>query len=240
MLALKTMEAQPSANAMATVLAIGLTEGSINDLFCIAARKSYLAREAVVWEGDPGRSVFEVVSGVVKLYKLTPDGRRQVTGFVYPGQMLGLVHREHYIYTAEAVTDAVLCLYPRGKLEQLTDRTPGLARGLLTLAQNDLIAAQEQMLLLGRKSATEKIATFLLNLSRDNEARGESGDRLFLPMTRTDIGDYLGLTTETVSRVMNRFKDVGLIELRQHKYVHLLDLHRLIDLAEGEHSAIDY
>ena len=207
MLALKTMEAQPSANAMATVLANGLTEGSINDLFCIAARKSYQAREAVVWEGDPGRSVFEVVSGVVKLYKLTPDGRRQVTGFVYPGQMLGLVSsRTLHLHGRSGGQMRLLCLYPRGKLEQLADRTPGLARGLLTLAQNDLIAAQEQMLLLGRKSATEKIATFLLNLSRDSEARGEEGDRLFLPMTRTDIGDYLGLTTETVSRVMNRFQ----------------------------------
>lgn len=240
MLAFKTMEAPPSAHAMATVLASGLTEGSVNALFCISARKSYQARESVVWEGDLGRNVFEVVSGVIKLYKLTPDGRRQVTGFVYPGQMLGLVHHERYIYTAEAVTDAVLCLYPRNKLDQLADRTPVLARGLLTLAQNDLIAAQEQMLLLGRKSASEKIATFLLNLSRDNEARGEDADHLFLPMTRTDIGDYLGLTTETVSRVMNRLKDIGLLALKQHKYVSLLDLDRLSDLAEGEHCAIDY
>lgn len=240
MLALKTLDVEPNVQAMSTVLASGLGRGSINALFCIATRKSYQARETVVWEGDAGRNLFEVVTGVVKLYKLTPDGRRQVTGFVYPGQMLGLVHRDRHIYTAEAVTDTVLCLYPRAKLEQLADQTPGLARSLLNLANNDLIAAQEQMLLLGRKSATEKIATFLLNLSDDNGQRGEADDRIFLPMTRTDIGDYLGLTTETVSRVMNRLKDVGLIALRQHKYVHLLGVDRLRELAEGDCCAIEY
>ena len=224
MLALSTapdLNDTPAHLQDATTLSAGLTDRSLHDLFCITSRKEVAARQAIVWEGDPGNHVFEVVSGVVKLYKLTYDGRRQVTGFVYPGQLLGLVNDGRYIYTAEAVTDTVLVLYPRSKLDQVADRNPGLARRLLSLALGDLVAAQEQMLLLGRKSATEKIASFLLRLSEGRDARGENPHELFLPMTRTDIGDYLGLTTETVSRVINRLKDQGVIALSGHKVVEL-------------------
>ncbi len=222
-----------------TVLGSGLPDRSLRDLFCITSRKEVPARATIVWEGDAGNHVFEVVSGVVKLYKLTLDGRRQVTGFVYPGQLLGLVDQGNYIYTAEAVTDTVLALYPRSKLDQMADRMPGLARRLLALALGDLVAAQEQMLLLGRRSATEKIASFLLRLSRSNEARGETASALFLPMTRTDIGDYLGLTTETVSRVINRLKDQGVLSLRRHKYIEVRDLGRLEDLADAGCEALE-
>lgn len=170
---------------------------------------------------------------MVGLYKLTLDGRRQITGFAYPGQLLGLEFQSTYVCTAEAISDVKLCRYPRTRLERIMDEVPSLGRRLLRMAASDLVAAHEQMLSLGRKSAIEKVATFLLRLSEINEERVEDLETLYLPMTRGDIADYLGLTTETVSRVFTRLKSMGIIDLRKTNHVMLRDIDRLMELATG-------
>ena len=201
-------------------------------LFCISSIRSVPAKEVVFCQGDRSDYVYEVIEGVVKLYMLTADGRLLITGFAYPGQILALDAAARYVTTAEAVTPTKLCQYPRAKFERVIDEHPPLARQLFAIVAQDLSAARSQMLLLGRKSATERLASFLLHLSERNAKRGENPDLIALPMSRGDIGDYLGLTIETVSRTMTRLRQLGVLDLNQHRRVAIRDRARLSEIAE--------
>lgn len=184
-------------------------------------------------EGDPAGHVFNVTGGTLKIYKLLPDGRRQVTGFLFTGDFLGLANQESYAYSAEAVTEVRLCRFQRRQLDGLLERRPEMERGLLTRASHELAEAQEQMLLLGRKTAKERVASFLLLLARRARQRGGSAEPLPVPMSRTDIADYLGLTTETVSRTVTRLKTEGLIRLLPNSQVSLSNVPALEEIAAG-------
>jgi CRP/FNR family transcriptional regulator len=184
-------------------------------------------------EGEAAGNVFNVTSGTIKVYKLLPDGRRQVTGFLFPGDFLGLAKQETYAFSAEAVTVSTLCRFPRHKLEALMQRLPKIEQRLLRISSNELVAAQEQMLLLGRKTAREKVASFLLMLSKRACQRGQPGDAIAVPMSRTDIGDYLGLTTETVSRTFTQLKQDGIIQLLPDHKVKLAQRDSLEEIAGG-------
>jgi CRP/FNR family transcriptional regulator len=199
----------------------------------ITTKNRLSAGEPIFDEGEPADHVFNVTSGVVKVYKLLADGRRQITGFLIAGDFLGLANDESYAYSAEAVTGTQLCRFPRRKLEQMLQRFPAVERQLLSVASHELAAAQEQMLLLGRKTAKEKIASFLLHLSERYRKRGLRENPLHLPMSRNDIGDYLGLTTETVSRTFTQLKSANVIRLQAGGMVELSDRERLEDIAEG-------
>jgi CRP/FNR family transcriptional regulator len=184
-------------------------------------------------EGEPAKHVFNVTAGAVKIYKLLADGRRQMTGFLFAGDFLGLANEETYAYSAEAITHTTMCRFPRRKLERLLEMYPKMEHRLLGMASHELAVAQEQMLLLGRKTAREKIVSFLLMLSRRAVQRGQNGDPVSVPMSRNDIGDFLGLTTETVSRTFTQLKQGGSINLLQGGKVDLVDRGRLEDIAEG-------
>jgi CRP/FNR family transcriptional regulator len=191
------------------------------------------ARRPLFDEAEPAEYVYNVTSGALKIYKLLPDGRRQITGFLFPGDFVGLVHNDVYAYSAEALTRTDLCRFPRHKLESLLTEIPQLERRLLGMASHELAAAQDQMMLLGRKSARERVVSFLLMLSDSGARRGRPADTASLPMTRTDIGDYLGLTIETVSRVLSQLKRHGLITLLDDKQVLLANLPALRQIATG-------
>ena len=191
------------------------------------------AGETLFYETDEAGHVFTVASGTLRLHKMLPDGRRQITGFVLPGDFLGLSGRDGFSYTAEAVTEAGICRFPRRALEALFDDFPRLEKEILWKARDELVAAQEQMLLLGRKMPAEKIASFLLGLSRRAERWEMPSDPVLLPMSRGDIADYLGLTVETVSRTFTRLKSEGVIELPEAHRVVLSDRERLEELAHG-------
>jgi CRP/FNR family transcriptional regulator len=193
-------------------------------------RKS--AGEIVFAEGEETGSVYEVVRGMLRLYKLLPDGRRQITGFLSAGHLLGLAPEGAYVFTAEAVTDVTLCRYGRAAFERFIDEVPGFAKKLLAATSHELRLAQEQMLLLGRKTAAEKVATFLLLIAENQEENGQDGTDLL--MSRQDIADYLGLTIETVSRTLTKLKHDGLIALPTPARVEIRDRSRLEDLAAGE------
>ncbi len=184
-------------------------------------------------EGEPADHVFNVTGGTVKVYKLLPDGRRQVTGFLFAGDFLGLANGANYAYSAEAVTNCKLCRFPRRKLEDLMERFPKVEQRLLNIASNELAAAQDQMLLLGRKTAKEKIASFLLLLARRARQRGQDESPVDVPMSRSDIGDFLGLTTETVSRTFTQLKQSSLIRLLPAGKVHISGREELEDIAGG-------
>jgi len=187
--------------------------------------------EIILFEGDRAEHVYEVRGGMVRACRLMADGRRHISSFLGEGDLVGLNAASFYPYTAEAVTAATLVRYPRAGLDAMTERSASFARRLLATACRELEAARDQMLLLGRKRAEERIATFLLAMSRRQIAAGESGDPLHLPMSRTDIADYLGLTIETVSRTLSQLRRDGVIDLPSTQSVVFRDMEALSDLA---------
>jgi CRP/FNR family transcriptional regulator len=187
----------------------------------------------LVNERDPAAHVFNITAGVVKLYKLLVDGRRQIVGFLFAGDLLGLSFGGEYAYSAEAVTPVTACRFARPRLNDLLRQFPAMSERLLGIAVNELGAAQEQMLLLGRKTARERVASFLLSLSRRAARAGLRDDPVSLPMTRADIGDYLGLTIETVSRTLSQLKRDGIVSLPSPSTVRLADREALEEAAEG-------
>lgn len=177
-------------------------------------------------EGDPAEHFFNVTCGTAKLFKLLPDGRRQITGFAGVGDFLGLAVSATYAFGAEAIEPMRICRFSRSKLRTLLEDFPALERRLLEVAANELVMAQEQMLLLGRKTARERLASFLI-------ARQSRADAVRLPMTRTDIADYLGLTIETVSRTLTWLRGQRLIEIPAAAEIVIRDRAALERLATG-------
>jgi len=217
-----------------------LHDEELDHLQAIVRQVRVSHRQMLFQEGDDAENVYNILSGVMKLYKLLPDGRRQITGFVYQGDFLGIASVGTHSYSAEAVSDVSLCRFPRRKLYQLFDRFPALQTRLLGIATDELTAAQDQMLLLGRKTASEKLSSFLLSLSRRMAPRGFAADDdvdiagpVPVPMNRSDIADYLGLTVETVSRTLSRLKKAGHIAIADAHHITIVNPEDLRDLAEG-------
>ncbi len=210
-----------------------LNDQEISRLIAILQTVSVDPHDPIIDEGEPANYLFNLTGGAVKLYKLLPDGRRQITGFLFEGDFLGIAMNEKYAYSAEAVGPVSLCRFSRRKLEALLDEFPKLEKRLLGMASNELVQAQDQILLLGRKTAQEKIVSFLLNLSGRAVKRGAPASPVLLPMRRADIADYLGLTTETVSRSITKLKSAGRVRLLQGSKIELPDVDALQELAEG-------
>ncbi|MCW5746198.1 MAG: helix-turn-helix domain-containing protein [Alphaproteobacteria bacterium] len=191
-----------------------------------AVRDSVLFRE-----GDEARSCYRIQSGAIRVVKVLADGRRYVADFFLPGDVVGFDCGDTYEYTAEAIVDTELVRYPRPLIEARFEENPAAGRRLLDVTLQRLAAAQSQMLLLGRMNAMERVATFLLNLERRLGAK-ESVDRTIpLAMTRADIADHLGLTLETVSRMLNQLKRDGTIGLPDPHRISVLKPQRLERMA---------
>jgi CRP/FNR family transcriptional regulator len=205
----------------------------LQSMACASESVSAQPGQTLFHEGDPNPYVFNVVDGAVKLYRLLPDGRRQITGFLFQGDFLGLGGRGASSFTAEALTPLNACRFRRGDFDQLLNALPALEHRLVALAGDELMAAQEQIVLLGRKTARERLASFLTRLSERQVQLGGPEGQVHLPMTRLDIADYLGLTIETVSRVFTQFKTSGLIRLLPGNDVALPDPAALKALGEG-------
>lgn len=184
-------------------------------------------------EGDPTTRVFTLTKGTLKLYKLLPDGRRHVTGFMNPGDFLGISVDDEHAFSAEALEDAQLCWFPRKRFDDFVEDHLSMERELYRMAAHELAAAQRQMLLLGRKTAQERLATFLIGLADRDAMEGGGSPVIRLPMSRSDIADYLGLTKETVSRVLSAFRRDRLIRLRAIDEIEIVHAERLEQLAEA-------
>ena len=185
--------------------------------------------EALTREGDPATLLFNLTAGSARVFKLMPDGRRQIVGFLFAGDFLGLATGETYAFSAEAIEPTTACRFNRAAYQNLIDDSPALGAALLERARHELAAAQNQMLLLGRKTAVERLASFLSDLAARDRRAGGPGRVIQLPMTRAEIADYLGLTTETVSRVTSRLKTRGVIRLLS---LHSLSIEKPAELAE--------
>ena len=186
-----------------------------------------------ITEGQPASAFFNITGGTAKLYKLLPDGRRQITGFAGVGHFLGLAVSDIYAFSAEAIDPVRYCRFSRPRLRALLDDFPAMEKRLLQLASNELVAAQEQMLLLGRKTARERVASFLLAQSRLGVVCQVPRARFALPMTRGDIADYVGLTIETVSRTLTKLRADGLVEIPNQTEIAIRDRRAMEKIADG-------
>lgn len=193
-----------------------------------------LARhETLFSEGDEGGKYYEVLEGVVCSFRILHDGRRQILSFNYPGDMIGIGHELGCKCSCEAVADARVRSIPVSALDRSIQMRPELARKLLKVATIELASMHDHFVMVGRKSATEKLASFLLALAR-RECGDDAGTATFqLPMTRTDIADFLGMTIETVSRRFTSLRKLGVIDLPQTTTVHVRDMFLLEELADS-------
>lgn len=173
----------------------------------IATEYSYRKDEEIYGEGEPAEYVYQVIRGAVRTYKLLSDGRRQIGAFHLAGDVFGLDPGSSHRLTAEAITDTTVRLVKRRSLEAAAGSNVKVAHHLWTMTAGDLRHAEDHMLLLGRKTAMEKVATFLLEMDRRLAKTG----MMALPMCRRDIGDYLGLTLETVSRALSQLHVEGVL-----------------------------
>ena len=201
------------------VAASGIAQaGAIDDLLAlerIGTRRSFVRDEEIYAEGDFSDSWYRVISGTVRICKLLPDGRRHIAEFCFAGDCFGLDSGGERGFSAEAVGDLVLMRFPLRATDRLIDENPRLARRICEMTLRDLAHAQSRMLLLGRMTATERVANFLLEMSE----RRETHRMLELPMSRIDIADYLGLTIETVCRTLSAFKRAGVIGIADAHHV---------------------
>lgn len=188
-----------------------------------------LSREQpLFFEGDPAECYFKVVKGAVRSCKLLMDGRRHIGDFFLAGDFIGLDAGETYPFAAETVSATTLVRYARRKVDALIAQEPRIANSLVSIMRDGLSAARERMALLGHMTAMERIASFLLHIADRCDSV-----RIELPMTRTDIGDYLGLTMETVSRAFSQLRNEGIIKQRGVHEVAIADRAALEALAEA-------
>jgi CRP/FNR family transcriptional regulator, nitrogen fixation regulation protein len=192
----------------------------------IATEFSYRKEEEIYGEGEPSEYVYQVIRGAVRTYKLLNDGRRQIGAFLLPGDVFGLDPGSTHRLTAEAITDTTVRLVKRRSLEAAAGSDVRVAHQLWTMTAGDLRHAEDHMLLLGRKTALERVATFLLEMDR----RLAKAGMMALPMCRRDIGDYLGLTLETVSRALSQLSDEGILVFSSARQIVLRNRQRLADM----------
>ena len=200
----------------------------------VFARRRLKRGDSLFKAGDPFNALYAIRSGFLKTTVLNADGREQVTGFQMGGELLGLdgIGGGRYNGNAVALEDSEACVLPFAMLEELGREIPKIQRNLHSVLSREIVRDHGVMMLLGSMSAEERLATFLLNLSRRFTARGFSASDFHLRMTREEIGSYLGLKLETVSRLFSRFHDDGLIEVEQ-KHVRILDIPGLQGLIES-------
>jgi CRP/FNR family transcriptional regulator, nitrogen fixation regulation protein len=192
----------------------------------IATEYSYRKDEEIYGEGEPSEYVYQVIRGAVRTYKLLNDGRRQIGAFLLPGDVFGLYSGSAHRLTAEAIVDTTVRLVKRHNLEAAAGSNVKVAHNLWTMTASELRHAEDHMLLLGRKTAMEKVATFLLEMDR----RLAKAGMMALPMCRRDIGDYLGLTLETVSRTLSQLSDQGVLVFSSARQIVLRNRQRLADM----------
>lgn len=190
----------------------------------VYARRGIKRGESLFNAGDKFHSIYAVRTGYFKTNLLDSEGREQVTGFFMGGELLGLegIGSGQYEATAIALEDSEVCAMPFSLIENLSRELPRLQRRLHTVLAREIVRDQGVMMLLGSMRAEERVAAFLLNLSQRQNARGYSATEFHLRMTREEIGSYLGLKLETVSRVFSKFQEAGLISVQQ-KHIRIVD-----------------
>ncbi|MET0705655.1 MAG: helix-turn-helix domain-containing protein [Tardiphaga sp.] len=192
----------------------------------VATAFRYRKDEEIFGESEPTEYVYQVVRGSVRTYKLLADGRRQIGSFHLPGDIFGLEYGARHRLTAEAIVETEVRLIPRRSLENAANADAQVARTLWNVTAGELRHAEDHMLLLGCKTALERVAAFLLEMDR----RLAAAALVALPMCRRDIGDYLGLTLETVSRALSQLHEQGVLDFSGARQVVIRNRQRLRDI----------
>jgi CRP/FNR family transcriptional regulator, anaerobic regulatory protein len=197
--------------------------------------RSFQAGQTIIWSGDLMEFVGSVVTGIATLTQTMEDGRRQMVGLLLPSDFVGRPGRATAAFDVTATTDLVMCCFRKKPFEEMMATTPHIAQRLLEMTLDELDAAREWMLLLGRKTAREKIASLISIIARRDAAlqvrRTFGMLSVDLPLTREEMADYLGLTLETVSRQISALRKDGVISLEGNRHVSIPDLDRLLEEA---------
>ncbi|HEY1395583.1 cyclic nucleotide-binding domain-containing protein [Roseateles sp.] len=213
-------------------LPTGLPAADVHQLERMISDRRQVARNTVLFKaGDPFEAVYIVRTGFFKTSASAEDGRDQVTGFPMAGEMLGLdgIFSGAYASQAVALEDSQICVVPYGRIDDMTREVDRLRRQFHRLMSREIVRDQGVMMLLGAVRAEQRVATFLIHLMRRLRARGFSSSSVVLRMTRDEIGSYLGLSLETVSRTFSRMQEDGLLEVRARE-VRVLKPRQLLQL----------
>jgi CRP/FNR family transcriptional regulator len=204
-----------------------MTPRQLKELSRHATRKAIRPGAEVQGQGERVASYANILKGVVKLTKVMADGRQQIVGLQFAPHFIGHPFSTESSLSAEAATDAEICAVSKTALDRMVTTTPSLERHLHNQAQIELEEARDWMLTLGRKSAREKVASLLCLVSSHCDPLVAHALEFELPLSRQDIGDFLGLTIETVSRQMTKLRQDGLIEVENNRHIIILDIRRL-------------
>ena len=220
-------------------LPVGIGLDDVGRLDQIIKRKRPLARADHIFRlGDEFRSVYAIRAGSVKTYTMTETGGEQIIGFYLPGEIIGLdaIHNGAHPSSARTLETTSICEIPFAQLEDLAVAIPSLGRQLVRIMSREIHSDDELLTLLGKKSTEERLASLLMSLSLRLQQRGFSAREFHLSMSRNDIGNYLGLAVETVSRLFTRFQQIGLITVN-NKHVRIEDLAALREIAGANRGA---
>lgn len=221
-----------SCPARNSPLCSALDDAEIHYLDAVARRVRVDKGGYLFMEEDPNDYVYNLSGGMAMLERLASDGRRQIMAFTYPGDFLGLVAEESHSVTAHALTAVSGCRWNMRDLERLFDSFPKLEQRIRKIANTVLATTMDQVFILGRKNAIEKLAFFILHHKMRQARLIEGRQTVALPMTRIDIADNLGITVETVSRAFTRMREEGLIDLSDAHEVEIASVERLAEAAE--------
>lgn len=221
------------------VLSSSRTRGNphLEALFLSRSADTCQPDQGLFWEGDPASVLYQVVSGTVRVFRITVDGRRGITAFLFPGDMFGFSLAGTSCCSAEAVVESRVKRLPRERLEDLMMNAPDLRREYWLAASNELSAAQEQLLMLSQKVAEERVATLLLLIARKIGRSLGGNIEIEIHMSRRDMADYLGLTVETVCRVMTKLKNLRYISLIGRRTIILQRPSELVQFAADDDMA---
>ena len=202
----------------------------LQDLFAAQPIEILPARRAAFWQGDAAEHIVQVATGVLRLCRILPDGRRAIAGLVFPGDILGVSFRDQYPVTAEAASEVLLRRLSRRQLEAAAQRSAQLRSQLFDRVCEDACGAQDRLLLL-HMTAEQRVSSFLLFVARKGKARLRRGAEVDLPMSRGDVADYLGLKIETVCRTLTKLRARGLIAVPNTHQIVLLTPSALMEVA---------
>ena len=205
-------------------LAVGLDDDDLHKLDDMVTKRKLKRGQQLYRAGDSFEALYAIRTGFFKTDILTEEGLEQVTGFQMAGEIIGMdgISNDHHVCNATALEDSEVCIMPYDQLEELSRGIKSLQQQFHKFMSREIVRDQSLMILLGSMRAEERIAAFLLNLSQRMRVRGYSASEFHLRMTREEIGSYLGLKLETVSRAFSKFHDEGLIGVQQ-KYIRILN-----------------
>lgn len=224
------MPNQPSPKLSAAVANRGPQSRSA--LASLGAIAHFGRNNTIFAEGDGADYSYKVIAGAVRLSKMMSDGRRQISEFALPGDFFGINWLEEHAVTAEALNNVSLICYARGRLDRLCDENREVREEIFSNLRHDLWAAQNHLVILGRQSALERVASFFVHLAERSRTTDKS--KIDVPMTRQDIADYLGLTIETVCRMLTKLKSSGIIDIPDRHTIHVRNMAALKRAAQPE------